>query len=125
MTTSNINNKCHAIIHTAAVACGAGNVVPVPGTGLAADSIALTSMAIALATLFGQNLTKSAAKAMAVSALKEQFLSHPLKFFGKELSKLVPFGGQALSAVVSAGLVETAGWSLFREFQTGNVISNC
>lgn len=125
MTTTNINTKCHAIIHAAAVASGAGNAIPIPGTGLAADSIALTGMAVALATLFGKNLTKSAASAMAVTALKEQFLSHPLKFFGKELSKLVPFGGQALSAMVSAGLVEAAGWSLVKQFETGNVIANC
>lgn len=125
MTTTNINTKCHAIIHAAAVASGAGNAMPIPGTGLAADSIALTGMAVALATLFGKNLTKSAASAMAVTALKEQFLSHPLKFFGKELSKLVPFGGQALSAMVSAGLVEAAGWSLVKQFETGNVIANC
>ena len=125
MTTTNINTKCHAIIHAAAVASGAGNAIPIPGTGLAADSIALTGMAVALATLFGKNITKSAASAMAVTALKEQFLSHPLKFFGKELSKLVPFGGQALSAMVSAGLVEAAGWSLVKHFDTGNVIANC
>lgn len=125
MTTTNINTKCHAIIHAAAVASGAGNAMPIPGTGLAADSIALTGMAVALATLFGKNLTKSAASAMAVTVLKEQFLSHPLKFFGKELSKLVPFGGQALSAMVSAGLVEAAGWSLVKQFETGNVIANC
>ena len=122
MTTANVNAKCHAIIHSAAVASGVGNAVPVPGTGWAADTIALTGMAISLASVFGKDLTKSAASAMAVAALKKQFLKQPLKYIGKELGKLVPWGGQAAAAVVSAGLVEAAGWSMVKQFETGNII---
>lgn len=122
MTTQNTNSKCHAIIHSAAVACGAGNAVPVPGTGWAADTIALTGMAISLASVFGKDLTKSAASAMAIAVLKKQILKQPLKYIGKELGKLVPWGGQAVAAVVSAGLVEAAGWSMVRQFETGNIL---
>lgn len=125
MTTTNVTNKCHAIIHTAAVASGAGNAVPVPGTGWAADTLALTGMAVALAAVFGKDLTKSAASAMAVAALKKQFFKQPLKYIGKELGKLVPWGGQAVAAVVSAGLVEAAGWSLVKQFENGNFSAIC
>ena len=124
MTTTDVKSKCHAIIHSAAVASGVGNAVPVPGTGWAADSIALTGMAIALASVFGKDLTKSAANAMAMAALKKQFLKQPLKYIGKELGKLVPWGGQAAAAVVSAGLVEAAGWSMVKLFETGNILPN-
>ncbi len=124
MNANNINTKCHAIIHSAAVASGAGNVVPVPGTGWAADTIALTSMAIGLASLFGKDIKTSVAKAMAVDAIKKQFLKQPLKYVCKELSKLIPWAGQAVAAVVSAGLVEAAGWSLVKQFETGNILAN-
>ncbi len=124
MSNTNIHTKCHAIIHTAAVASGAGNVVPVPGTGWAADTIALTTMAIALASLFGKDLKASVAKAMAVDAIKKQFLKQPLKYVCKELGKLLPWAGQAVAAVVSAGLVEAAGWSLVKQFETGNILAN-
>ncbi len=120
MTESITNSRCHAIIHTAAVASGAGNAVPVPGFGWAADTVALTGMAVALAAVFGKDLTKSAASAVAVAALKRQVLKKPLKCIGKELCKLIPWGGQAVSAVVSAGLVEAAGWSLVKQFESGN-----
>lgn len=124
MNANNINTKCHAIIHSAAVASGAGNVVPVPGTGWAADTIALTSMAIGLASLFGKDIKTSVAKAMAVDAIKKQFLKQPLKYVCKELSKLIPWAGQAVAAVVSAGLVEAAGWSLVKQFESGNILAN-
>ena len=65
--------RCHAIIHSAAVAAGGGNAVPVPVLGLAADTAALVGMAIGLATVFGQSLPESAAKAMAVDALNPTF----------------------------------------------------
>ena len=51
--TTNQENKCHTIIHAAAVAAATGNVVPVPGLGVAADITAMTGMAMALATVFG------------------------------------------------------------------------
>ena len=120
MTESITNSRCHAIIHTAAVASGAGNAVPVPGIGWAADTIALTGMAVSLAAVFGKDLNKSAASAIAVAALKRQILKRPLKYISKELCKIIPWGGQAVSAVVSAGLVEAAGWSLVKQFESGN-----
>ena len=113
----NQNSRCHAIIHTAAVAAGGGNAIPVPGLGIAADTAALASMAIGLANVFGQDIPSSVAKAMAVEALRKTLLRQPLKVIGKELSKLVPFLGSAFAATVSVGLVEAAGWSLVSEFE--------
>ena len=70
--TENQRQKCSVIIHTAAVASGAGNAVPVPGLGVAADTVALTGMVISLCTVFGGGIAESAAKTMALQALKKQ-----------------------------------------------------
>lgn len=109
--------KCNAIIHTAAAAAGAGNIAPIPGLGIAADTVALTGMAIGLAAVFGGELTHEAAKAMALSAIKNTMLKAPLRTITKELAKLVPFLGQAVAPVVSFGLVEAAGWTLATELE--------
>ena len=104
--------KCHYIIHTHAAACGGGNLVPVPGVGLAADVVTMTTMAMALAAVFGGSVTEEAAKGMAVAALKRTALKQPIKVIGKELAKLIPFAGSIVSATVSVAMCEAAGWAL-------------
>lgn len=37
--------KCHAIIHSHAVAAAAGNAVPIPGLGVAVDLVTMSTMA--------------------------------------------------------------------------------
>lgn len=110
-------SKCKAIIHSAAVAAGAGNLAPVPGVGIAADTLALTAMAVGLAAVFGGELTHEAAKGMAFSAIKNTMLKAPLRTISKELAKFVPFLGQAVAPAVSFGLVEAAGWTLAKELE--------
>jgi uncharacterized protein (DUF697 family) len=114
--TENQRKKCHAIIHTGAAAAGGGNLLPIPGTGFAADTVALTTMACGLAAVFGKELSTAAARAIALSAIKREIMKKPLKSIGKELSKLIPFGGQAASAAVSIAMAEAAGWSMAKEF---------
>lgn len=108
--------QCHAIIHSAAVAAGAGNAVPIPLLGVAADTAALAGMAIGLATVFGKSIPESTAKAMSVEALKKTLLKQPIKVITKELSKILPVFGSVFAASVSVGLVEAAGWCLAGEF---------
>ena len=69
-------------------------------------------MAMALAAVFGGSVTEEAAKGMAVAALKRTALKQPLKLIGKEVSKLIPFGGPIISATVSVAMCEAAGWAL-------------
>ena len=61
--------KCHAIIHSHAVAAAAGNLLPVPGTGLAADTITMTTMAMTLASVFGSSIPEAVARNMAIIAI--------------------------------------------------------
>lgn len=110
-------SQCSKIIHTAAVAAGAGNLAPIPGLGIAADTVALTGMAMGLAAVFGGEMTHEAAKGAAFSALKNVMLKAPLRTIAKELSKLVPGLGQVVAPAVSFGLVEAAGWALAKELE--------
>lgn len=105
-------SKCHKIIHTAAVGAGAGNFIPVPGTGIAADMVAMSMMSMSLASVFGGSLTEEVAKGMAVAALKNTMLKQPIKVLTKELSKFVPFLGQVVGPAISVGMIESAGWAL-------------
>ena len=110
--TEEQRSKCHKIIHTAAAGAGAGNLIPVPGTGVAADILAMTMMAMSLAAVFGGGIAEEVAKGMAVTALKQTMLRQPVKVISKELSKLIPFLGQIIGPAVSAGMIEAAGWAL-------------
>ncbi len=114
--TDEQKQKCHAIIHSAATGSGLGNLVPVPGVGLAVDITAITSMTLALGSIFKINMVESTAKSVALTAFKRQVLKQPLKYAAKELSKLIPFAGSALSGVASVALIEAAGWAIASDF---------
>lgn len=118
--TSEQEAKCHAIIHSHAVACGAGNAVPIVGLGIAVDVVTMTTMACALAAVFGtDNLPSEVAKGIAIGAIKKQFLKQPIKTIGKELVKLIPVPGlnSAVAAAVSAGFLESAGWVMAKDLE--------
>jgi uncharacterized protein (DUF697 family) len=113
--TSDQEKKCHAIIHTAAVGAGGGNLIPVPGVGIAADIVAMTAMTMSLAGVFGGSLTEEAAKGIAISAIKNTMLKQPIKTLTKELSKLIPILGQVVAPTISVTMIEAAGWSIAKE----------
>lgn len=110
--TDSEKRKCRAIIHSHAVMAGAGNLLPIPGTGLAADTITMTTMAMALASVFGGSITESVAKTMAINAIISTVKKNTVKTFVKEVTKVVPFLGQMVSPAISVAMLESAGWSL-------------
>ena len=116
MTTTE-ENKCHAIIHTHAAACAAGNMVPVPGLGCSGDIVAMGSMCMCLAGVFGGSITEEVAKGMAIAALKRTLLKHPIKVVTKELAKLIPFLGQIVAPSLSVVMIEAAGWTMAKELE--------
>jgi uncharacterized protein (DUF697 family) len=117
--TNEENSKCHIIIHAAAAAAGAGNIVPVPGLGVAADMVTMTTMAISLAAVFGKELTHAAARGAAYTALKTVIFAQPVRYASKELAKFIPWFGSVFSATISVSLVEASGWQLAQEFDLG------
>ena len=108
-------SQCHARIHPAAAVAAAGNMIPVPGVGVAADLTAMIIMAMQLAAVFGGSLTEEAAKAMAIASIKSTILKQPIRVLAKELSKLIPFLGQVVAPAISATIVESAGWAMANE----------
>ena len=115
--TENEERKCHAIIHTHAAACAAGNLVPVPVLGCSADIVAMGSMCMCLASVFGGSITEEVAKGMAIAALKRTLLKHPIKVVTKELLKVVPILGQIVAPTLSAVMIEAAGWAMAKELE--------
>lgn len=113
--TEDQKNKCHKIIHAAAITAGAGNLAPIPGTGVAADMVAMTTMTMSLASVFGGNLSREVAKGIAYSAIKNTMLKQPIKTLAKELSKLIPGLGQIVAPSISIAMIEAAGWSIAEE----------
>ena len=109
--------KCHTIIHSHAAACGAGNLVPVPGVGIAADLLTMTTMCMSLAAVFGADISENAAKGLAVAAFKRTVTKQPVKLLAKELSKLVPGLGQVVAPAVSVAMIESVGWTLAQEME--------
>jgi uncharacterized protein (DUF697 family) len=107
--------KCHYIIHAHAVAAGAGNAVPVPGLGVATDLVTITSMTMSLVAVFGGSLTEEAAKAIAIASFKNSMLKQPIKVITKELSKFIPFLGQAVAPTISVVIIEAVGWNIANE----------
>jgi len=110
--TESQKSKCSKIIHGHAVAAAAGNAVPVPGLGIATDIVTMTTMAMALAAVFGGSIPESVAKGMAITAIKRTMLKQPIKTIAKELSKIIPGLGQIVAPSVSVAMLEAAGWTL-------------
>ena len=106
--------KCHTIIHGAAVAAGGA------GSGLAqvpmADSAVITpiqiGMIIALGKVFDQKITKSAANAILSGMVAS--------FAGRTASQLLvgwlPLVGNAVNAATAASLTELVGWNAAEQF---------
>jgi len=109
--------KCHAIIHSHAVAAGAGNAIPVPGLGVAVDLVTMTTMAMSLCAVFGGNISKEAAKTLAIATMKNTMLRQPIRVLAKELSKIVPGLGQLVAPSITVVMLETAGWVLAGELE--------
>lgn len=113
--TDEEKSKCQKIIHGHAVAAAAGNVVPIPGVGLAADTVTMTTMAMALASVFGGSITEAVAKNMAINAIVATIKKQPVRIIAKEIGKVVPIVGQLVAPAISVAMLESAGWLLVDE----------
>lgn len=117
--TQEQEKQCHYIIHTHAVTAAGGNVIPVPGVGIAFDVVTMTTMAMTLSAVFGSSIPESVAKGMAIAAIKSTMLKQPIKVAAKELSKLIPGLGQIVAPAISVTMLEAAGWALAKQMDKG------
>mgnify|MGYP004479423103 CR=1 FL=1 len=90
---------------------------PIPGLGLATDMVAMTTMTMSLAGVFGGDLTKEAAKGIAIAAIKKTMLKQPIKTVTKELSKIIPVLGQIVAPSIGAAMIEAAGWAIAKQLE--------
>lgn len=118
--TEEQRSECHKIIHSMAIAAGAGNAVPVPGLGIAADIATMTTMSIQLSKIFGSSISDSVAESMAKSALGTALKKAPGKVIAKELSKFIPGLGSIVAPAISVGLLEAAGWEMAYRLDNAN-----
>ena len=109
------HSLCRRIIHSAAVTAGAGNLVPIPGFGIAVDLVTMTGMTIALANVFGGSIPKAVAEGLSIAALKETALKQPVKTITKELSRFIPLIGLFIAPTISISMIEAAGWNIARQ----------
>lgn len=96
---------------------GAGNLIPIPGTGVAADTVAMTTLAIGLASVFGASLTEEAARALAINSVRQTVLKQPVRIVAKEVTKFVPVLGMLIAPAVSIAVLEAAGWSMAADLE--------
>lgn len=117
--TSDQNDKCHGIIHTASVAAagvGAG-LAQLPLTDSAAILPIQIGMIVALGKVFDVELTDSAAKGL--------ILGTAGGFVGRAASQIllgwIPVLGNAINATTAAALTEAMGWAIAKKFDSGAI----
>ena len=107
-------SKCHKIIHTAAASASAAaaGLAQIPGS----DAIPITAiqvgMIISLGAVFGQEITKSAAKSIlggATAAIGGRTVSQFLVGW-------IPGLGNAINAATAASITEALGWYVANDF---------
>lgn len=116
--TDDQKDKCHLIIHGAAASAAAvgGGMAQIP----LADHLVITpiqiAMIIALGEVFGQHVTDSAAKGVA--------LGMAAQFTGRAVSQVlfgwIPLFGNAINASTAAGLTEAVGWAVVSRLDKGD-----
>lgn len=100
--------KCNAAIHTASVASGISGAIPIPVADAVPITAAQLTMVVALGKIFDQKISESAAKGLVGAAAST--------FVGRNLVKLIPVAGWAVSAAVAAGVTEAIGWTIAVDF---------
>ena len=107
-----LKRKCHAAIHSAAVATAAAGTIPIPFS----DAIPITAIQIAMIVALGKafevNLSQSVAKSIATVGLT--------KVVGQTIFrnavKIIPGLGPAIAAATAASMTEALGWLIADDF---------
>ena len=112
LMTSKQITSCNAIIHTAAVACGACGATPIPIADAVPMSAAQITMVISLGKVFDIKLTNSAAKSILGAAAATLIGTTA----ARSVLKFIPVAGWIASAAVAAAVTEALGWSIANDF---------
>lgn len=107
--------KCHALIHGAATACAgaAAGLAQLPGSDNAVIVPIQIGMIMSLGAVFGVDLTETAAK----TALGTATASLVGRGISQFLVGWIPGIGNAINASTAAGVTETLGWAIAKDFE--------
>lgn len=112
--TDSQENKCHAIIHGAAVLGGgaAFGMAQLPGADVPVLAGIEVTMVIALGAVFGISLTESSAKTLVVTYAA----THAGRGISQALVGWIPGFGNTINASTAVALIETMGWAIAYDF---------
>ncbi len=100
--------KCNVVIHTATTAASAEAFVPIPGADAVPITATQVTMIVALGKIFDQKISEGVAKGI-IGATASTII-------GRNLVKLIPVAGWAVSVTVAAGVTEAIGWTVAVDF---------
>lgn len=106
--------KCHAVIHTASVAAGGvgAGLAQIPGSDNAVITPIQFAMTVSLGEIFDIKFTDSAAAA-ALTTLTGSTVGRGIS---QALIGWLPGMGNAVNCTTAAGITETLGWMLVKQF---------
>ena len=116
--TSKEKKKCHAIIHSAALAAGTvgAGLAQLPGSDNAVIIPIQVTMTISLGAVFGRKINESIAKASLATATAT--------VAGRAISQFlvgwIPVFGNAFNAATAAAITESIGWALANDFASNS-----
>lgn len=115
--TAKQRKKCHSIIHAASVAAGAvgAGLAQIPGSDNALITPIQLTMTVSLGKVFGKSISEAHAKATIAS-----LVAHTVgRTASQAIVGWIPGFGNAINATTAAGLTETIGWMIAKEFDEG------
>ncbi len=111
-----LKKKCHAAIHSAAVAAGATGAIPIPMADAVPIGAAQVTMVVALGKIFGLSLSRAVAK----SIVGVGITTNVGRTVASNILKAIPGVNATIGSTVGAGtavaITETLGWIVADDF---------
>lgn len=107
-----IQKRCHIIIHSASVACGGVGAAPIPIADTAIITPIQIGMITSIAAVFGFKITKEFANSL-ITGFAASIVGRNI---AKALTFWIPFAGNAINLATAAGITEAIGWAAVRGF---------
>lgn len=120
--TKKQKSKCKKIIHAASVSAGGigAGVAQIPG----ADNLAIKPIQIAMITALAGVFDKDLTEAGATAILGNLLASTIGRGISQVLVGWIPGIGNAINATTAAGLTETLGWTVAKQFDEDQMEEN-
>lgn len=120
--TKKQKSRCKKIIHAASVSAGGigAGAAQIPG----ADNVAIKPIQIAMITALAGVFDKDLTEAGATAILGNLLASTIGRGISQVLVGWIPGIGNAINATTAAGLTETLGWTVAKQFDEDQIEEN-